>query len=47
MYVNTGEVVQLKNALKSSRADRFLDAFAPMHYGTFGGLPTRILYVSK
>lgn len=41
----TGKVVQLKNALKSSRADRFLDAFAPMHYGTFGGLPTRILYV--
>lgn len=41
----TGEVVQLKNALKSSRADRFLDAFAPMHYGTFGGLLTRILYV--
>ncbi|MEH2387995.1 MAG: PepSY-associated TM helix domain-containing protein [Nostoc sp.] len=37
--------MQLKNALKSSGADRFLDAFAPMHYGTFGGLPTRILYV--
>lgn len=28
-----------------SFGDRILNAFAPMHYGTFGGLPTRILYV--
>ncbi|MHC5613436.1 MAG: PepSY domain-containing protein, partial [Nostoc sp.] len=25
--------------------DRVLNSFAPLHYGTFGGLPTRILYV--
>lgn len=41
----TGEVVQLKNGLKPSRADQVLDSFAPLHYGTFWGLPSRILYV--
>ena len=25
--------------------DRVLNAFVPLHYGTFGGLPSRILYV--
>ncbi|MEH2085041.1 MAG: PepSY-associated TM helix domain-containing protein [Nostoc sp.] len=25
--------------------DRILNSFTPLHYGTFGGLPTRILYV--
>ncbi|MHC5933227.1 PepSY domain-containing protein [Nostoc sp.] len=25
--------------------DRVLNSFAPLHYGTFGGLTTRILYV--
>ncbi|NJM71508.1 MAG: TonB-dependent siderophore receptor [Scytonema sp. RU_4_4] len=25
--------------------DRVLNSFVPLHYGTFGGLPTRILYV--
>ncbi|MGI2902636.1 PepSY-associated TM helix domain-containing protein [Tolypothrix sp. VBCCA 56010] len=41
----TGEVVQLKNGLEASRADQVLNSFAPVHYGTFWGLPTRILYV--
>lgn len=41
----TGEVVQFKNGLKPSRADRVLDSFVPVHYSTFGGLTTRILYV--
>ncbi|WP_228058280.1 MULTISPECIES: PepSY-associated TM helix domain-containing protein [unclassified Nostoc] len=25
--------------------DRILNSFIPLHYGTFGGLSTRILYV--
>ena len=41
----TGKVVQLQNGLKPSRADFVLNSFAPLHYGTFWGLPTRILYV--
>ncbi|MBW4625131.1 MAG: PepSY domain-containing protein [Brasilonema octagenarum HA4186-MV1] len=41
----TGKVIQLKNGLKASRADQVLNSFAPMHYGTYGGLPTRILYI--
>ncbi|MBW4568690.1 MAG: PepSY domain-containing protein [Tolypothrix carrinoi HA7290-LM1] len=41
----TGEVVQLKNGLKQSLGDKVLDSFAPLHFGTFGGLGTRILYV--
>ncbi|NMG20559.1 PepSY-associated TM helix domain-containing protein [Brasilonema bromeliae] len=41
----TGKVVLLKNGLQPSRADRVFNSFSPMHYGTFGGLPTRILYI--
>jgi uncharacterized iron-regulated membrane protein len=41
----TGKVVQFKNGLEPSRADQVFNSFAPMHYGTFGGLPTRILYI--
>lgn len=41
----TGVVVQLKNGLESSRDQRVLNSFAPLHYGTFGGLTTRILYI--
>lgn len=41
----TGAVVQLKNGLQPSRADRILDSFTPIHYGTFWGLPSRIFYV--
>lgn len=41
----TGEIIQLKNTLKQSLGDKILDLFIPLHYGTFGGLPTRILYV--
>ncbi|WP_017653590.1 PepSY-associated TM helix domain-containing protein [Fortiea contorta] len=47
VYLNqyTGEILQLTNGLKLSRADHVLSWFTPMHYGTFGGLTTRILYV--
>jgi uncharacterized iron-regulated membrane protein len=41
----SGEVVQVQDALKPNAADRFLNSFQPLHFGTFGGLPTRILYI--
>lgn len=41
----TGEVVQLTNGLALSPAEGFLYSFAPLHFGRFGGLVTRILYV--
>lgn len=41
----TGEVLRVDNALKMRLGDRVLNSFVPLHYGTFGGLPTRILYV--
>ncbi|QKQ75102.1 PepSY domain-containing protein [Nostoc sp. TCL240-02] len=41
----SGKVLRLDNALKPSLGDRILNSFDPLHYGTFGGLPTRILYV--
>jgi uncharacterized iron-regulated membrane protein len=41
----SGEVLQVINSKTAKLGDRILNAFVPMHYGTFGGLPTRILYV--
>lgn len=41
----TGEVLRVDNALKLPLGSRVLNSFVPLHYGTFGGLPTRILYV--
>ncbi|WP_375513538.1 PepSY-associated TM helix domain-containing protein [uncultured Nostoc sp.] len=41
----TGEVLRVDNALKMRLGDRILNSFVPLHYGTFGGLPTRILYI--
>lgn len=41
----SGEVLRVDNALKMPLGDRVLNSFSPLHYGTFGGLPTRILYV--
>ena len=41
----TGKVLQLQNGLKPTRAEGVLNSFSPLHYGTFWGLPTRILYV--
>ncbi|MDF5733148.1 MAG: PepSY-associated TM helix domain-containing protein [Rhizonema sp. PD38] len=41
-----GKVLRVDNFLKpSSLGDRILNSFDALHYGTFGGLPTRILYV--
>jgi uncharacterized iron-regulated membrane protein len=41
----TGAVIQLQNGVKPSRAEAILNQFGPLHFGTFGGLPTKILYV--
>lgn len=41
----SGKVAKLQNSLKASLGDRVLNSFTPLHYGTFGGLLTRILYV--
>ncbi|QLE49541.1 PepSY domain-containing protein [Nostoc sp. C057] len=41
----TGKVLRVDNALKMPLGDRILNSFIPLHYGTFGGLSTRILYV--
>ncbi|BAU15787.1 peptidase (plasmid) [Leptolyngbya sp. NIES-3755] len=41
----TGEVLQLRDSRSLLLGDQVLDSFTPLHFGTFGGLPTRILYV--
>jgi uncharacterized iron-regulated membrane protein len=41
----TGEVLYLRNSRSLSFGDEVVDAFNPLHFGTFGGLPTRILYI--
>ncbi|MEH2007060.1 PepSY-associated TM helix domain-containing protein [Nostoc sp.] len=41
----SGNVLRVDSALKMPLGDRLLNFFIPLHYGTFGGLPTRILYV--
>lgn len=40
----TGKVLHLRNSRALSLGDEVVDAFNPLHYGTYGGLPTRILY---
>ncbi|UBF26360.1 PepSY domain-containing protein [Kovacikia minuta CCNUW1] len=41
----SGAVLQVSDKHKLALGDAVMDAFAPLHYGTFGGLPTRIFYV--
>ncbi|MBD2775786.1 PepSY-associated TM helix domain-containing protein [Iningainema tapete] len=41
----TGKVVQLKNGLMSSPGDKVLNSFIYLHFGIFGGLFTRVLYI--
>lgn len=41
----SGKILHFKDSRTSQLGDRILDSFIPIHYGTFGGLPTRILYV--
>ncbi|MEH2201550.1 PepSY-associated TM helix domain-containing protein [Nostoc sp.] len=41
----SGEVLRVDNALKMPLGDRVLNSFTPLHYGTFLGLTSRILYI--
>ncbi|GAA6616485.1 PepSY-associated TM helix domain-containing protein [Scytonema sp. NUACC26] len=41
----TGKVIQLNDGVNPSRAEAILNQFGSVHFGTFGGLPTQILYV--
>ncbi|MBN3962351.1 PepSY domain-containing protein [Nostoc sp. NMS8] len=41
----SGQVLRVDNSLKVLLGDKILNSFMPLHFGTFGGLPTRILYV--
>ncbi|WP_421654596.1 PepSY-associated TM helix domain-containing protein [Leptothermofonsia sp. ETS-13] len=41
----SGRVLRVVNSQTATLGDRILNAFVPMHYGTFWGLPSRILYV--
>jgi uncharacterized iron-regulated membrane protein len=41
----SGAVLRVDDPFKHSRADAILHQFGPLHFGTFGGLFTRILYV--
>lgn len=40
-----GNVLRIDDEKKAALGDRILNSFVPLHFGTFGGLPTRILYV--
>lgn len=41
----TSAVLRVNKAENLLLGDRILNAFTPLHYGTFGGLTTRILYI--
>jgi uncharacterized iron-regulated membrane protein len=41
----SGKVLDLQNGRVAKLGDRILNSFTPLHYGTFGGISTRILYV--
>jgi uncharacterized iron-regulated membrane protein len=40
----SGEVVKIGTHRTQSAAERFTNTFSALHYGYFGGLPTRIFY---
>jgi uncharacterized iron-regulated membrane protein len=41
----SGKVLYVQDSRRGGLGDHVLNSFAPLHYGTFGGLPTRIFYV--
>jgi uncharacterized iron-regulated membrane protein len=41
----SGAILEVKNGLKLAPYQRVLNVFEAIHYGTFAGLPTQILYV--
>lgn len=47
IYVDpfTTQVLKVEGTQNGALGDRIINLFAPLHFGTFGGLPTRILYL--
>jgi uncharacterized iron-regulated membrane protein len=41
----SGEILSIMDIRKSKLGDQVLNSFVPLHFGTFGGIITRILYV--
>ncbi|MEH2166826.1 MAG: PepSY-associated TM helix domain-containing protein [Nostoc sp.] len=41
----TGKVIQINDGVKPSRAEAILNQFGSVHFGTFGGRLTQVLYV--
>ncbi|MGB7412913.1 MAG: PepSY-associated TM helix domain-containing protein [Thermosynechococcaceae cyanobacterium] len=41
----SGKVLSVMDSRQAGLGDRVLNSFTPIHYGTFGGLPTRVLYI--
>jgi uncharacterized iron-regulated membrane protein len=41
----SGKVLAVQDSRVAKLGDRILNSFTPLHYGTFGGIPTRILYI--
>ena len=41
----SGKVLYVQDSRRGGLGDRVLNSFTPLHYGTFGGILTRILYV--
>jgi uncharacterized iron-regulated membrane protein len=41
----SGEILRVDNGLTESLGAKIENAFIPLHYGTFWGLPSRLLYV--
>lgn len=41
----TGQILRVQNSKTLGLGDRVLNAFIPLHYGTFWGVASRILYV--
>jgi uncharacterized iron-regulated membrane protein len=41
----TGKVLRVQDSKLLALGDRVLNSFVPLHYGTFWGLPSRIIYI--
>jgi uncharacterized iron-regulated membrane protein len=41
----SGKVLDMQDSRVAKLGDRILNSFTPLHYGTFGGVSTRILYI--
>jgi uncharacterized iron-regulated membrane protein len=41
----SGKVLQVSDGLRPTRAEAIMNQFGPLHFGTFWGIPSKILYV--